>query len=197
MGTEGGGRYHVGEKVPELSWAQFSPSQANLNSNLPCVGTLLRTYHWYHHSNPLHLSAKAWDFSLGLLRWDSFPALSVNIFSSRDRDLQGESALTNEEQVILAVLFLEAPFAVEQFKRIHTGRARGRTSTVHLLPPLLCILGISWLSQPALVLPFLHFKGINFWILTDFLSDSFLCLTHPSKGASEIPNLLIFRVNHE
>lgn len=71
-----------------------------------------------------------------------------------------ESALTNKVQVILAVLFLEAAkketagfFPVEQFKRIHTGRARGRTYTVHLLPPFLC----AWISQPALVLPFPHF----------------------------------------
>lgn len=71
-----------------------------------------------------------------------------------------ESALTNKVQAILAVLLLEAAkkktagfFPVELLKRIHADRARGRTYTVHLLPPLLC----AWISQPALVLPFPHF----------------------------------------
>lgn len=92
-----------------------------------------------------------------LFPWTSFPA--------KPELCEMDSALTNEVQVILAVQFLEAPFPVEQFKSIHSGRARGRTYTDHLLPPLLC----AWIAQPALVLPFPHFWGINFWILTDFL----------------------------
>lgn len=38
-------------------------------------------------SKPLHLSAKAWDFGLGLLCRGSLAALSVSIFSSKARAL--------------------------------------------------------------------------------------------------------------
>lgn len=85
-----------------------------------------------------------------LFLWASFPA--------KPGLCTMDSALTSEVQVILAVLFLEVPFPVKQLKKIHTGRARGRTYTIHLLPPLVC----AWVSQPALVLPSPHFWGINF-----------------------------------